>query len=78
MRTVSKRQARITAANAHAHYTWECICGKICRGNGGKSSHKKACIQWRDRDLVRREPNTMLSGADRRPLELKLGGAEKT
>lgn len=56
MRTTSQRQRRVTAASAHAQYTWTCVCGKVCRGNGGKSAHKKACQQYRDRDLIRREP----------------------
>lgn len=33
---------------AHARRTYTCVCGKPCRGNGGWSSHKSACKQWKD------------------------------
>lgn len=33
-----KRASRLHAVRSH-----ECLCGKICHGNGGWSSHKKAC-----------------------------------
>jgi hypothetical protein len=36
----AKRRA---AAQKHAARVYTCICGKVCHGNGGISSHKKAC-----------------------------------
>lgn len=37
-----KRKSSMT----HARRTHVCVCGKECRGNGGWSSHKKACAQY--------------------------------
>lgn len=37
-----KRKSSMT----HATRTHRCMCGKQCRGNGGWSSHKKACPRW--------------------------------
>lgn len=37
---------RHRAAQRHAERPWTCECGKICWGNGGKSSHKRACIVY--------------------------------
>lgn len=34
---------RRAAARKHALKTWTCSCGKQGRGNGGWSSHKRAC-----------------------------------
>lgn len=34
---------RRAAARRHAERVRTCICGKVCRGNGGWSSHRKAC-----------------------------------
>jgi hypothetical protein len=31
---------------AHARHQWTCPCGRVCRGNGGKSSHQRACLVW--------------------------------
>lgn len=28
---------------SHAKHSWRCSCGRIVRGNGGRSSHRKAC-----------------------------------
>lgn len=36
----AKRRA---CARKHAERVWTCLCGKVCRGNGGKSSHRRAC-----------------------------------
>lgn len=36
----------------HASRTWACICGKTCRGNGGKSSHQRACRPWNEDRLA--------------------------
>jgi hypothetical protein len=30
----------------HANHTWTCPCGRTVRGNGGKSSHQRACTVW--------------------------------
>lgn len=38
-----KRRAQ---AKKHAARAWMCNCGKVCHGNGGISSHKKACSYW--------------------------------
>ena len=27
----------------HAKRSVTCVCGKVCRGNGGWSSHRRAC-----------------------------------
>ncbi len=35
-----REQARKHAANVRV-----CSCGKVCRGNGGWSSHRRACKQ---------------------------------
>lgn len=37
-----KRKSSMT----HARRTYTCVCGKECRGNGGWSSHKRACAAW--------------------------------
>lgn len=42
--THGKRKSSMT----HARRTYTCVCGKQCRGNGGWSSHKRACQQWKD------------------------------
>lgn len=34
-----KRRSSMT----HAQRTYECTCGKVVAGNGGKSSHRRAC-----------------------------------
>lgn len=41
MSTLSSGEARRQHAKKHARQTRTCsICGKVCRGNGGWSSHK--------------------------------------
>lgn len=40
---------RKIAARKHARRQHRCVCGKVCRGNGGWSSHKRACALWRQR-----------------------------
>jgi len=32
----------------HADRVHTCVCGKECRGNGGWSSHKRACALWQE------------------------------
>ncbi|WP_432263313.1 hypothetical protein [Cupriavidus sp. TMH.W2] len=39
-----KRKAQ---ARKHAQEVHVCVCGKECRGNGGWSSHKRVCEQWK-------------------------------
>ncbi len=41
MNIVSDR--RRAAARKHASRVYQCSCGKSVRGNGGWSSHRKAC-----------------------------------
>lgn len=41
------------AASVHASRTWTCPCGKVCKGNGGQSSHKKACAHYERAKYVR-------------------------
>lgn len=36
-----KRRSSMT----HARRTYTCTCGRVVAGNGGKSSHRKACPQ---------------------------------
>lgn len=36
----AKRRA---SARKHAKRAWTCVCGKVCRGNGGISGHRSAC-----------------------------------
>lgn len=36
-------EARRNQARKHATRVHRCTCGKVCRGNGGWSSHKRAC-----------------------------------
>jgi len=33
-------------ARKHASRSFVCLCGKVCHGNGGSSSHKRACALW--------------------------------
>ncbi len=35
------------SAKKQARHRYECVCGRICQGNGGWSSHKHACPVWR-------------------------------
>lgn len=39
----------------HARRIWTCPCGKTVRGNGGKSSHRRACGTWTRAELARLE-----------------------
>ena len=36
----------------HARHAWTCYCGRVCRGNGGKASHQRACSVWAERRLA--------------------------
>lgn len=42
-------EKRKQAARKHADRIWTCKCGKECRGNGGKTSHQRACNIWNNR-----------------------------
>lgn len=35
-----KRKSSVT----HASRSWDCGCGRRCWGNGGKASHRRACV----------------------------------
>lgn len=37
---------RRASARKHASRAHECPCGKVCHGNGGWSSHKRACAVY--------------------------------
>lgn len=43
MATLSKTEKRRERARKHARRSWTCPCGRVCRGNGGASSHQRAC-----------------------------------
>ena len=43
---------RRESARKHASRTWTCRCGKVCRGNGGKTSHQSACKEWQQAMLL--------------------------
>ena len=34
---------------------WTCVCGRTVRGNGGQSSHKRACRPWMEHKLAENE-----------------------
>ena len=44
-----KRRSSMT----HARRSWTCDCGRVVWGNGGKSSHQRACRTWAEAELVR-------------------------
>lgn len=46
-----KRKSSMT----HARHRWTCDCGFSCFGNGGSSSHKRACRVWAEAELARNE-----------------------
>ena len=33
------------SSKTHAKRVRTCLCGKVCRGNGGWSSHRRACLK---------------------------------
>ncbi len=35
------------SSQTHARRARTCVCGMVCRGNGGWSSHKRSCPQWK-------------------------------
>ena len=40
---------RRAQAAKHAQRAYTCVGGKVCRGNGGWTSHKRACPHWAER-----------------------------
>lgn len=44
-----KRKSSMT----HAQRSWTCPCGRKVWGNGGKSSHQRACSIWAEDHLAR-------------------------
>ncbi len=32
----------------HAIFSHTCVCGRVCKGNGGWNSHKRACKAWQE------------------------------
>ncbi|WP_432263482.1 hypothetical protein [Cupriavidus sp. TMH.W2] len=57
-----KRKAQ---ARKHAQVVHVCVCGKECRGNGGWSSHKRVCEQWKSaRTAVGERDATMRSSSE--------------
>ena len=43
-----KRRSSMT----HANHCWICPCGREVWGNGGKSSHQRACRIWAEQHLA--------------------------
>ena len=43
------------SGTGHLMVTWTCVCGRVCRGNGGRSSHQRACREWKLERLRRTE-----------------------
>jgi len=41
-------EARRRGARKHADRSWTCPCGRTVWGNGGKSSHKRACPVYQE------------------------------
>lgn len=54
MNVVTEKRRR--AAKRHLAHSYTCVCGRVCRGNGGWSSHKHACAQWRQALSDRKVP----------------------
>lgn len=44
-----KRKSSMT----HANRSWTCDCGRKVWGNGGKSSHQRACRTWAEAQVAR-------------------------
>jgi hypothetical protein len=45
--TVSDQRRR--SSQRHAERGWTCYCGRTVFGNGGISSHKRACPAYREK-----------------------------
>lgn len=42
MAGLSREEKRNEQARKHTRRTWDCpLCGQVCRGNGGKSAHRR-------------------------------------
>jgi hypothetical protein len=45
----SKNSAK---ASRHAERSWTCACGRTIQGNGGKTSHQRACREYKEGKLA--------------------------
>jgi hypothetical protein len=54
----SNRKRDDPSVRAHALRTWTCPCGTTVRGNGGKTSHQRACRTW-TQHLIERSERTV-------------------
>lgn len=43
--------ARRREAQKHADRYWDCPCGRRVWGNGGKASHKRACVMAIEKEI---------------------------
>ena len=43
------------SASTHARRSWTCCCGKVVSGNGGRSSHQRACLAYMSEILAHHE-----------------------
>ena len=43
---------RRRSSMTHAQRSWTCPCGRKVWGNGGKSSHQRACAVWAESNLA--------------------------
>lgn len=43
---------RTQRASRHADRSWTCPCGRTVWGNGGKSSHRRACLTYKRTSYV--------------------------
>ena len=43
------------SAGLHARNPWTCVCGRTVYGNGGKSSHQRACRPWAEKLIERNQ-----------------------
>lgn len=50
-----KRRAQ---ARKHAERRYVCSCGRVCSGNGGWSSHKRACAVYQEARANARKRST--------------------
>ena len=43
------------SASTHARRSWTCSCSKVVSGNGGRSSHQRACLVYLNEMLAYHE-----------------------
>lgn len=55
--------ARRRAAQRHAERAWTCACGRTVHGNGGRSSHQRACLVYLSEMLAFHERTMEEGGA---------------